>query len=80
LQKIAIASAAVVIAVMGLEQLFATTLSSDPNVRRAGELEIRKVCIWSYQCGRPLIEGQIEHEEGVIAALLQIIAADIVAT
>lgn len=33
---------------MGLEQLFATTLSSDPNVRRAGELEIRKAGIWPY--------------------------------
>jgi len=44
-KKTAIAGAVVVIAVMGLEQLFATTLSSDPNVRRAGELEIRKVCM-----------------------------------
>ena len=27
-----------------LTRLFATTLSPDPNVRKTGELEIRKVC------------------------------------
>jgi len=41
-----------------LSNLFATTLSPDPNVRKAGELEIRK------------IGGQ----EGLVSALLQIIS------
>ena len=27
-----------------LTNLFATTLSPDPNVRKSGELQIRKVC------------------------------------
>ncbi|KAJ3557178.1 hypothetical protein NM688_g1613 [Phlebia brevispora] len=43
-----------------LSNLFATTYSSDPNVQKSGELQIRKV------------GGQ----EGMIAALLQIIASD----
>ncbi|THU92451.1 ARM repeat-containing protein [Dendrothele bispora CBS 962.96] len=43
-----------------LSNLFATTFSPDPNVRKAGELQIRK----------------IGNEEGMINALLQIIAAD----
>ncbi|KAF8215061.1 armadillo-type protein [Mycena galopus ATCC 62051] len=43
-----------------LSNLFAATLSSDPNARRAAELQIRKV----------------GNETGMIAALLQIIAAD----
>ncbi|KAF5319858.1 hypothetical protein D9758_018456 [Tetrapyrgos nigripes] len=43
-----------------LSNLFATTFSPDPNVRKAGELQIRK----------------IGNEEGMIAALLQIVAAD----
>ncbi|KAF9493565.1 ARM repeat-containing protein [Pleurotus eryngii] len=43
-----------------LSNLFATTFSPDPNVRKAGELDIRKVA----------------NEEGIITALLQIIAAD----
>ncbi|KAK7048757.1 importin N-terminal domain-containing protein [Favolaschia claudopus] len=43
-----------------LSNLFAATLNSDPNARRAAELEIRK----------------IGNETGMIAALLQIIAAD----
>ncbi|KAJ3574136.1 hypothetical protein NP233_g1960 [Leucocoprinus birnbaumii] len=43
-----------------LSNLFATTLNPDPNVRKAAELQIRK----------------IGNEEGMIAALLQIIAAD----
>ncbi|KAJ8518430.1 hypothetical protein ONZ45_g4489 [Pleurotus djamor] len=45
-----------------LSNLFATTLSPDPNVRKAGELQIRKVA----------------NEEGLITALLQIIGADTV--
>ncbi|KAF5377980.1 hypothetical protein D9615_006718 [Tricholomella constricta] len=43
-----------------LSDLFATTINPDPNVRKAGELQIRKV----------------GNEEGMITALLQIIAAD----
>ncbi|KAJ7274060.1 armadillo-type protein [Mycena rebaudengoi] len=43
-----------------LSNLFAATLSPDPNARRAAELDIRKVA----------------NETGMIAALLQIIAAD----
>ncbi|KDR83035.1 hypothetical protein GALMADRAFT_238799 [Galerina marginata CBS 339.88] len=43
-----------------LSQLFATTYNPDPNVRKAAELEIRK----------------IGNQEGMIAAILRIIAAD----
>ncbi|KAJ7740236.1 armadillo-type protein [Mycena maculata] len=43
-----------------LSNLFAATLSPDPNARKAAELQIRKVA----------------HETGLIAALLQIIGAD----
>ncbi|GLB38717.1 putative ARM repeat-containing protein [Lyophyllum shimeji] len=43
-----------------LSNLFATTISPDPNVRKAAELQIRKV----------------GNEEGMVTALLQIIAAD----
>ncbi|KAF9451856.1 ARM repeat-containing protein [Macrolepiota fuliginosa MF-IS2] len=43
-----------------LSNLFGTTLNPDPNIRKAAELQIRK----------------IGNEEGMIAALLQIIAAD----
>ncbi|KAJ7075775.1 armadillo-type protein [Mycena belliarum] len=43
-----------------LSNLFAATLSPDPNTRKAAELQIRKV----------------GNETGMIAALLQIIAAD----
>ncbi|RDB14686.1 hypothetical protein Hypma_016434 [Hypsizygus marmoreus] len=43
-----------------LSNLFATTINPDPNVRKAGELQIRKV----------------SNEEGMVTALLQIIAAD----
>ncbi|KAJ7250056.1 armadillo-type protein [Mycena haematopus] len=46
--------------VQTLSNLFAATLSSDPNARRAAELQIRKV----------------GNETGMISALLQIIAAD----
>ncbi|CAA7262814.1 unnamed protein product [Cyclocybe aegerita] len=43
-----------------LSNLFATTYNPDPNVRKAAELQIRK----------------IGNEEGMIAAVLRIIAAD----
>ncbi|KIM40975.1 hypothetical protein M413DRAFT_445750 [Hebeloma cylindrosporum] len=43
-----------------LSQLFATTFNPDPNVRKAAELQIRKV----------------GNEEGMIAAILRIIASD----
>ncbi|KAF9065181.1 armadillo-type protein [Rhodocollybia butyracea] len=43
-----------------LSNLFATTYSPDPNIRKAAELQIRK----------------IGNEEGMISALLQIIASD----
>ncbi|KIK50545.1 hypothetical protein GYMLUDRAFT_266124 [Collybiopsis luxurians FD-317 M1] len=43
-----------------LSQLFATTYNPDPNIRKAAELQIRK----------------IGNEEGMISALLQIIASD----
>ncbi|KAG6919218.1 hypothetical protein DXG01_008013 [Tephrocybe rancida] len=43
-----------------LSNLFASTINPDPNVRKAGELQIRKV----------------GNEEGMITALLQIIASD----
>jgi hypothetical protein len=43
-----------------LTNLFATTLSPDPNVRKAGEIQIRK----------------ISTQEGLITALLQIVASD----
>ncbi|KAJ7464732.1 armadillo-type protein [Mycena galericulata] len=43
-----------------LSNLFASTLSPDPNARKAAELQIRKV----------------NHETGLIAALLQIIGTD----
>ncbi|GAW02680.1 nonsense-mediated mrna decay protein [Lentinula edodes] len=43
-----------------LSNLFATTYNPDPNVRKAAELQIRK----------------IGNEEGMITALLQIIASD----
>ena len=61
-----------------LTRLFATTLSPDPNVRKTGELEIRKVG------RRPNIKKadyldqycQIAGQEGVVAALLQIISTE----
>lgn len=43
-----------------LSNLFATTFNPDPNIRKAAELDIRKIA----------------SQEGIIAALLQIIAAD----
>ncbi|GJE91719.1 ARM repeat-containing protein [Phanerochaete sordida] len=43
-----------------LSNLFATTYSSDPNVQKSGELQIRK----------------LGSQEGIIAAVLQIIAND----
>ncbi|KAM6494523.1 Armadillo-type fold [Amanita muscaria] len=43
-----------------LSNLFSTTLSPDPNVRKAGELQIRKIA----------------GEPGMVSALLQIIASD----
>ncbi|KAF9257153.1 ARM repeat-containing protein [Marasmius fiardii PR-910] len=43
-----------------LTNLFSTTFNPDPNIRKAAELQIRKV----------------GNEEGMISALLQIIAAD----
>ncbi|KAG6854284.1 hypothetical protein C0991_008532 [Blastosporella zonata] len=43
-----------------LSNLFASTINPDPNVRTSGELEIRNIA----------------NEEGMITALLQIIAAD----
>ncbi|KAG6898391.1 hypothetical protein C0992_004101 [Termitomyces sp. T32_za158] len=43
-----------------LSNLFASTINPDPNLRKAGELQIRKV----------------SNEEGMITALLQIIATD----
>ncbi|KAG6900147.1 hypothetical protein C0993_002296 [Termitomyces sp. T159_Od127] len=43
-----------------LSNLFASTINPDPNLRKAGELQIRKV----------------GNEEGMITALLQIIATD----
>lgn len=43
-----------------LTNLFASTLSPDPNVRKAGEIQIRK----------------ISTQEGLISALLQIVASD----
>ena len=61
-----------------LTRLFATTLSSDPNVRKAGELQIRQVGrrlgVWKayYIDHCPQIAGQ----EGVVAALLQIISTE----
>lgn len=63
-----------------LSNIFATTFSPDPNVRKAGELDIRKVpisLIWSFMnCLIGNCSYQVANEEGIITALLQIIAAD----
>ena len=61
-----------------LTRLFATTLSPDPNVRKTGELEIRKVGrrprIWKVDYLDQY--RQIAGQEGVIAALLRIISTE----
>ena len=33
-----------------LSQLFATTYNADPNIRKAAELQIRKVSVLSFTC------------------------------
>ena len=61
-----------------LTRLFATTLSPDPNVRKSGELEIRKVGRRASICKVDPFDKyrQIAGQEGVVAALLQIISAE----
>ena len=63
-----------------LSNLFATTYNPDPNVRKAAELQIRKVISNLHQ-PRCLVFNhnpaiQVGGEEGMVAALLQIIAYD----
>ena len=68
-----------------LTQLFATTYDSNPNNRKAGELTIRKVrafgeadldCQVDVIITHLFISTQLAGQEGVIPALLQIIASD----
>jgi hypothetical protein len=71
-----------------LTQLFATTYDSNPNIRKAGELAVRKVraprvAIVHLSSGFVfcaiiinLVSLQLAGQEGVIPALLQIIASD----
>jgi importin-7 len=62
-----------------LSNLFATTLDPNPNVRKAAELEIRKVCGPSeivFYLNTDASVLQISGQEGLITALLQIIASD----
>jgi len=61
-----------------LTSLFATTLSPDPNVRKAGELQIRKVGPRPSFCKVDNLNQyhQIAGQEGVVAALLQIISTE----
>jgi importin-7 len=63
-----------------LSHLFATTYNPDPNVRKSAELQIRKVMV-NPQTSRVLVSNhsyfiKVGGEEGMVAALLQIIAAD----
>lgn len=61
-----------------LTRLFATTLSPDPNVRKAGELQIRQVSHLLIVCkvGKPDQYRQIAGQEGIVAALLQIVSTE----
>ena len=65
-----------------LTQLFATTYDSNPNNRKASELAIRKVRAFREAdhvgviTTDPLSHQQLAGQEGVIPALLQIIASD----
>ena len=63
-----------------LSNLFATTYSSDPNVQKSGELQIRKVRSKRSLTPSTVAEMggnvQLGAQEGMIAALLQIIAND----
>ena len=63
-----------------LSNLFATTYNADPNVRLSAELQIRKVSTHPghvHQC-LTVVTVQIGGQEGMVAALLQIVAADTV--
>lgn len=46
--------------VQSLSVLFATTYNPDPNVRKAGELEIRKVCaLVTAMFGQPVFKWYV---------------------
>lgn len=61
-----------------LTRLFTTTLSPDPNVRKAGELQIRQVnhLLIVRKVGKPDQYHQIAGQEGIVAALLQIVSTE----
>lgn len=65
-----------------LSNLFATTYNANPNVRIAAELQIRKARLliyshmWHSFSTLFFYFVQIGNEEGMIAALLRIIAAE----
>ena len=61
-----------------LTRLFATTLSPDPNVRKAGELQIRQVGrrLNAFEVDNLDQYFQIAGQEGIIAALLQVISTE----
>lgn len=65
--------------IQSLSSLFATTYNPDPNVRKAGELQIRKVSSPS-QPLYPLLNvvglSQIGGQEGVLTGIIQVIAND----
>lgn len=65
-----------------LSNLFATTYNADPNVRLSAELQVRKVSAHPehHHAHQHLtvVTFQIGGQEGMVAALLQIIAADTV--
>ena len=61
-----------------LTRLFATTLSPDPTVRKTGELQIRKVGrrLSVFKVDNSDQYCQIAGQEGIVAALLQIISTE----
>lgn len=65
-----------------IANLFATSLSADPNVRKAGEIEIRRVISsLNFSCYFPVYSvlecfNQIGNQGGVLSSLMQIIGND----
>ena len=66
-----------------LSNLFATTYSSDPNVQKTGELQIRKVRLTACSLRQRTVHIdlhifpiQLGAQEGMLTALLQIIGND----
>lgn len=65
--------------IQSLSSLFATTYNPDPNVRKAGELQIRKVSSPSqplYLLLDVVGLSQIGGQEGVLTGIIQVIAND----